>query len=302
LIEEATKTWRKLAGHCFDEIKDTLVDHIDRLVKEHFGKYAHGGLLDIVSLVVRERIRHREAFASQKIESLCQSEDAPYTQNEDFFFSIRTKLLSKYKSCYRQANGRTALFQSNGSRTQQQLISDAMAALAKLGLHGFNAEDMIKVLPEEKMDPALEIMAEVRAYFQVAYKRFGDNIPKQIDNDFIRGFEKDLHMTLMGMEITVETCRKWLQESPANTKRREELLGKKARFESAREKLGPAVRALLQKQLLPEVELEVIPEAPAPPSPSGRSTPLSVPDSPMLYDAPPPSSPLRGLSFTRRNG
>lgn len=49
LIDEATKTWRKLAGECFETVRDAMVDHVGRLVKEHFGKYAHGGLLDKVA-------------------------------------------------------------------------------------------------------------------------------------------------------------------------------------------------------------------------------------------------------------
>lgn len=46
------------------------------------------------------------------------------------------------------------------------------------------------------MDPALAIMAGVRAHFQVAYKRFTDNVPLAIDQEFIKGVERGREETL----------------------------------------------------------------------------------------------------------
>jgi hypothetical protein len=77
---------------------------------------------------------------------------------------------------------------------------------------------------------------------EVAYKRFGDNIPKQIDTDFVRGLDNGLDLALRYMDISTERCLQWLQESPAIVQRRNELRGKKKRLENAKEKLGPALR------------------------------------------------------------
>jgi hypothetical protein len=77
---------------------------------------------------------------------------------------------------------------------------------------------------------------------EVAYKRFGDNIPKQIDTDFVRGLDNGLDLALRYMDISTERCLQWLQESPVVVHRRSELRGKKKRLENAKEKLGPALR------------------------------------------------------------
>ncbi|KAF7304101.1 hypothetical protein MIND_00641600 [Mycena indigotica] len=66
-------------------------------------------------------------------------------------------------------------------------ISSVLGQLASLGLPGVAAADLAKLLPSDKMEPALEIMADVRAYFQVAYKRVSDNVPLAIDHELVRG-------------------------------------------------------------------------------------------------------------------
>jgi hypothetical protein len=45
-------------------------------------------------------------------------------------------------------------------------ISTALSNLAAIGITGVKAEDLAKLLPHDSMEPALAIMAEVRAYFQ----------------------------------------------------------------------------------------------------------------------------------------
>ncbi|KAG8891592.1 hypothetical protein FRC01_009629 [Tulasnella sp. 417] len=83
-------------------------------------------------------------------------------------------------------------------------------------------------------------MAEVRAYFQVAYKRFGDNVPKLIDADFIRAIDSSddgLDVALMTMDLSTEKCMEYLQEPRSIISERTKLAGKKQRLESAQSKL-----------------------------------------------------------------
>ncbi|KAG9043510.1 hypothetical protein FS837_009470 [Tulasnella sp. UAMH 9824] len=92
------------------------------------------------------------------------------------------------------------------------------------------------------MTPALDIMAEVRAYFQVAYKRFGDTVPKQIDADFVRGIDGSdgsdgLDVALMSMDLSTEKCMEYLQEPATVIRERTSLAGKKQRLEAAQLKL-----------------------------------------------------------------
>ena len=49
LIEETLRTWHKLAGNCFRDVEDIFRDHMDHLARDHFHRYAHGGLLQAVT-------------------------------------------------------------------------------------------------------------------------------------------------------------------------------------------------------------------------------------------------------------
>ncbi|KAG8910189.1 hypothetical protein FRC01_006475 [Tulasnella sp. 417] len=83
-------------------------------------------------------------------------------------------------------------------------------------------------------------MAEVRAYFQVAYKRFGDSVPKLIDADFVRGIDSSddgLDVALMSMDLSTEKCMEYLQEPRSVILERTALAGKKQRLEAAQLKL-----------------------------------------------------------------
>ena len=72
----------------------------------------------------------------------------------------------------------------------------------------------------------------------MAYKRFGDNIPKLVDAKFIRGMGIALDERLRGVDKNEAQCREWLAEPVAIVRKREELLGKKARLEAARKQLS----------------------------------------------------------------
>jgi len=278
LIMESVKRWSALSKECFNEVEDIVANHVDRLIETHFAKYDHGGLKDTVQRVARVQIRECAAATSDKVEGLCDSENAPYTQNEHYFFDYRAKLLRRYKLIYEQSRGQhrlvtalqkhipsihnfsapTPMFEPAAPRAptphmfghaprsscedeeddRGRNIDTALAALAKIGINGLVAADFAKLMSDDDMTPALEIMAEVRAYFQVAYKRFGDNVPKQIDTDFVRKIDDGLDIALMSMDLSRDQCMEWLQEPAETVKKRKDLNGKKRRLGSARDKLA----------------------------------------------------------------
>jgi hypothetical protein len=51
-------------------------------------------------------------------------------------------------------------------------MAKILAGLAELGVVGVKPEDIPKLLPPDQMEPALVIMADVRAYFQGSYNLF----------------------------------------------------------------------------------------------------------------------------------
>ncbi|KAG8877756.1 hypothetical protein FRB97_003128 [Tulasnella sp. 331] len=252
LIFKSLESWESLALHCFEEVQLLISGHVMKLVRLHFRKHVLGGLLDAVAVVVTERLRRRFQTTLDRIKSLCANELTPYTLNEHYFFSNRSQFLGQYKNVYRQSKGHKALLASlqtynslkNAGYDQHwQNIHDVMGGLAKLGVPGLKPTDLAKLLPEDEMAPGLEIMADVRAYFKVAYKRFVDNIPQQIDTDFIQGLDEDLGLALASLDLTDGQCTAWLQEDPEEVLRREELLGKKKRLELAKGKIESVVRS-----------------------------------------------------------
>lgn len=143
-----------------------------------------------------------------------------------------------------------------------QHVSRALSSLAALGFQGLTKSELLRLLPPGKEDPALDIMAEVRAYWQgsskppnnslsftfpfnlplpgclVAYRRFSDLVPLEIDQAYIRAFDSAIHVALVdGLGLTRdgarENCRKWLEEDPAVVAKREELMARKRMLEAA---------------------------------------------------------------------
>ncbi|KAJ6564725.1 hypothetical protein B0H19DRAFT_1068245 [Mycena capillaripes] len=117
-----------------------------------------------------------------------------------------------------------------------------LSGLAALGFNNVNADDLAQLLPPDRVDPALKIMSDVRAYFQVAYKRIADNVPAAIDHELVRGLGRELLPTLYrGLGINgsdgLRICRELAQESPSVTGKREELLKRLERLETASREL-----------------------------------------------------------------
>ncbi|KAG8948034.1 hypothetical protein FRC04_010076 [Tulasnella sp. 424] len=252
LILESVRQWSDLAQECFAEVKDIVVKHIIRVVEEHFKGYNNGGLKEAVSKITSEQIVNCAKGTTKKIDSLYQSECSPYTQNEQYFLGYRTKILTRYKGIHQELEGSSNLVtalktynpgnsSSTGDYNQWSYLNQAITYLQNFGMT-VKAEDFITLLPQHDMTPALEIMAEVRAYFQVAYKRFGDNVPKQIDADFVRGIDgsddsSGLDVALMSMDLSTEKCMEYLQEPSTVIRERTALAGKKQRLEAAQVKL-----------------------------------------------------------------
>ncbi|KIO22293.1 hypothetical protein M407DRAFT_216696 [Tulasnella calospora MUT 4182] len=114
------------------------------------------------SNIAKKQFKRWEIITKKKIESICQGEDRPCTQNEDYFFHYRSKLLVKYKAIYQGSKGHGSIFglSREDPHNVRQLVNEAIAALTRLNIHGLKSDNLVKLFPENKMDPALEIMSE----------------------------------------------------------------------------------------------------------------------------------------------
>jgi len=170
-----------------------------------------------------------QATALQKVDWLLDMENkSPFTANEHYLGDYREKFLTSYH----QGQGRDRLPQiTNGTA-------------------------------KDPYEPALHHMASARAYFQgshwplshisyalftippVAFKRFTDMVPMTIDQELLRGLDWDrgLYSALTkGLEITgpgsLDKAKEYLQEPSDVVNRRENLLKKRERLQSAKREL-----------------------------------------------------------------
>jgi hypothetical protein len=199
--------------------------------------------------------------------------------NDHYYADYRDKFMAHYKE-WRQRDKNKALMdhkrnyeapsatitaeQTQVRRAavpaQQNPLTRIIAGLAELGISNITPRDLAKLLPPDEMEPALTIMASVRAYFQgenlfqtiwripdqihqlVAYKRFADNIVLAIDRELVSGLKDGIEVALnTGLGITgpdgQRICRELVQERPNVSSRREELAKKWERLNTASQDL-----------------------------------------------------------------
>ncbi|KAJ7128249.1 P-loop containing nucleoside triphosphate hydrolase protein [Mycena filopes] len=249
-IKEFTAKWAAPAQVLCRIVHATLSQHVKALIALRFSAFGQGGLERNIMLLVQDYMNQRAEGAQALITKLIALEDdGPLTLNEHYLSDYRAKFLTHYRGA-REAQQNPVLAQAIAAFKPDALISEydlpgiaqVLSTLAAIGLSGVRAEDLVKLLPPDRMDPALNIMADVRAYFQVAYKRIADNVPAAIDHELVRGVGRELLPTLYsGLGINgpegLRICRELAQESPSVAGKREEFVKRLERLETASREL-----------------------------------------------------------------
>ncbi|KAF9234006.1 P-loop containing nucleoside triphosphate hydrolase protein [Melanogaster broomeanus] len=222
-IEQFTKRWKQPAMELFDEVYTILKANLAKLVEEHFAHMGKGNAKQSVLMIVYDHLDEAADRTKKKIEWLLDVEQTPTTLNTHYYSDYRDKFLAYYKGCRDNSDLATKLksYTAWGSKNSngidyQNSISKVLAGLNEIGV-SVKAADLPKLLPSDPMEPALNVMADVRAYFQVAYKRFADMVPMAIDYEIIRGLERGMDRALQeGLQITgpegYNRCSAMLQE------------------------------------------------------------------------------------------
>jgi len=166
--------------------------------------------------------------------------------NEHYYMEYRTKFLAYYKEARLRAKSNFIRnLENRDDKDMTQAMNDALASLTRMGLESVDASLLANLLPSDPMEPAIGIMADVRAYFQVAYKRFVDNVPMGIDRTLLRGVTVGLEEALhKGLGISgsggFEKCQVLLSEPGDIVERRSELQKRRQRLLLAKEELAEA--------------------------------------------------------------
>ncbi|KAG9122986.1 hypothetical protein FRC07_000399, partial [Ceratobasidium sp. 392] len=270
LIVRTIDSWRTPVEEVFDRAQSIFFERLTALVDKHFGSHVYGGLRAAVMKIVVEKLEELQTATNQELRFLLKMESLPFTLNSHYYLDYKEKFLAHYKFYQGEQNEQIRRLRqpqssthTSSHRQQEGLftarheepidhVEEALKNLRLAGLHGLKREDMVKLLPADfSQEAALEIMASVRAYYQVAYKRFADNVPLAIDQRFIHAFDETISLTLVaGLSISAqdarERCAAWLAESQAVIRQRTELLDRKARLAEAKKELleVPGVSAM----------------------------------------------------------
>lgn len=130
----------------------------------------------IFRIIVQDYMKQRAEAARALIskQSLLEK-DGPLTLNEHYLADYKAKFLSYYKGV-REKVQNPALAEAIEEYWSNQGpvypgappsgIAQVLSGLAAIGLSGVEPADFVKLLPPDRMDPALTIMSDVRAYFQ----------------------------------------------------------------------------------------------------------------------------------------
>ena len=131
-----------------------------------------------------QHMKRCQEKAEERINWLLELENSPFTLNTHYFSDYRAKFLAHYtgaRESYRNTDLTQLIKKHTSSSTGYHFprpaaeltgIAKVLSSLADIGIPGLGAEDLPKLLPPDPMEPALGIMADVRAYFQGWYGVF----------------------------------------------------------------------------------------------------------------------------------
>ena len=126
--------------------------------------------------MVTEHVKARGKAALERIDWLLELEKRPRTLNTHYYSDYRDKFIAYYRGWrHSGANGglvgKLSKYSSRSSGKSEfgQSTAKVLGGLAEMGMPGVRASDLPKLLASDPLEPALHIMATVRAYFQGTY-------------------------------------------------------------------------------------------------------------------------------------
>ncbi|KAL0573674.1 hypothetical protein V5O48_008286, partial [Marasmius crinis-equi] len=241
-VTDITEKWTEPAQIFCHEVYETVLAQVVFLVGKHFSEFGQGQLERHISNIVQDHLRQKYEQTKERLDWLVQLERRPSTSNTHYFANYRDKFFGFYKGLRQEDKSPGVMNECSSDPSGH--VKAALSSLTLIGssFQSLAASDLQKLLPSDEMEPALKIMAEVRAYFQVAYKRFVDYVPSVVDYMLIRGLERDLLPAIFerlrihsaeGPEI----CREFAEENGVIADKREELTKKLERLQVAGQEL-----------------------------------------------------------------
>ncbi|KAG2335317.1 hypothetical protein BDR05DRAFT_942653 [Suillus weaverae] len=177
LIAQFTKLWVAPSERCLAGINDVLDQVIDTLISTHFGRFKV--LEGYVGELIRTQVGVCKARAQEAVKTALALETTPhYTQNTHYLQTLREKWLAHYKTVkpapHATVPQQAAVWEppltSRVPSTPETPEAKALRALAEAGYANLTTSALARLLPPDTFQEELIVMADVRAYFHVAYK------------------------------------------------------------------------------------------------------------------------------------
>ncbi|KAF4597337.1 ASTRA complex subunit [Pleurotus pulmonarius] len=271
LIQKYQDKWSSFVDQCFDKVQTKYAGFLSRLIEQHFVR--HASLVQRLKAIVQDLVSKHAKICQENLRTLLEMEVTPYTQNEHYFQESSAKWLARYKGDVlddddlgsRKAKRRREhsppaqavpkIVTTGGSADEDmdeapeeyqtpndQQTREVISSLASLGYIGVTPEDLAKLKPAHPYEAEIAMVAEVRGYFQVSYKRVIDNIPSMIDLKLVKAIANELQSFLiasleLGTQSASLRCAEYLEEDKAIVSRRTELQATKARLEEVEKEL-----------------------------------------------------------------
>ncbi|VDB92372.1 unnamed protein product [Peniophora sp. CBMAI 1063] len=225
LIVKYQGGWEKAALTCLDSVRQRIQAMLQGLLRSHFGRweFLHGHVRDAIENLVQNLCLDAWAFVA----AILEAERTPATQNEHYFKSSQDVWMSRYRA-------RRGLRSNNALDPEK--AQQALAQLVGLGFHGLTVEDLQRLNPPDEYEREMVVMAYVRGYFKVSFKRVIDIIPMLIDLKFLRELSKQLQPHLLktlnvGGDDVRDRFERYFSEDEDVIARRKELTQRKETLE-----------------------------------------------------------------------
>ncbi|QRV83400.1 dynamin central region protein [Ceratobasidium sp. AG-Ba] len=206
LIKRFVEQWEAPTNELLDEVETIVCAYIQKFVNKFFEQHIFGGLHSAVREAVVDRTKQCRKQSDDQTRFLLNLENKQT-------FTINTQTFTKQKNSFLQ-------YYTSVHETHNQ---DGPA--------------------ERLLQDVIGVMAEVRAYYEVAHQRFTDIVPMAIDDIMVTGLVDGLEKYLLeNLGITGDnarkTCAGFLADSPETTREREVLKARLDRLNSARRELA----------------------------------------------------------------
>ncbi|KAG6825067.1 hypothetical protein H0H92_004951 [Tricholoma furcatifolium] len=178
-IRAIINKWHEPAHFLCRFVFQTLQKDVHQLIQFHFGEFGQGQLAQRIKLLFQDHLKKCLERAEERIDWLVKLEDRPFTLNTHYLIDYKEKFLAHFRSAReKDRNPRlmsaieeyrpTPLLRGSSSPAPSG-VAKVLASLVEMGITGVKPESLVKLIEPDGMEPALHIMADVRAYFQETF-------------------------------------------------------------------------------------------------------------------------------------